>query len=76
MILGLDVLPEYRKQGLGRELVYNFCRREQEKGRRMLVLTCLANKVKMCKKTGFRDRGEFNSTWGGEHWHEMDIMLN
>lgn len=76
MILGLDVLPEYRRQGLGRELVYNFCRREQEKGRRMLVLTCLANKVKMYKRMGFRDRGESNSTWGGERWHEMDIMLN
>lgn len=76
MILGLDVLPEYRKQELGRELVYNFCRREQEKGRRMLVLTCLANKVKMYKRMGFRDRGETNSTWGGERWHEMDIMLN
>lgn len=22
MLLGLDVLPEYRKQGLGRELMY------------------------------------------------------
>lgn len=76
MILGLDVLPEYRKQGLGRELVYNYCRREQERGRKRLVLTCHANKVKMYTKFGFQDRGESGSTWGGEKWHEMDIFLN
>ena len=71
MLLGLDVLPEYRKQGLAREIVYQYCRREQEKGRDMLHLTCLANKVKMYKKFGFVDRGIANSNWGGEEWHEM-----
>lgn len=76
MILGLDVLPECRKQGLGRELVYNYCRREQERGRLRLVLTCHANKVKMYSKFGFLDRGESASEWGGEKWHEMDIILN
>lgn len=76
MILGLDVLPEYRKQGLGRELVYNYCRREQNRDRKRLVLTCLHNKVKMYTKFGFLDRGEAASTWGGEKWHEMDIFLN
>lgn len=76
MLLGLDVLPEYRKQGLGGELVYNYCRREQARGRMRLVLTCLANKVKMYTKFGFRDMGESASVWGGEKWHEMDIILN
>ena len=76
MILGLDVLPEYRMQGLGRELVYNYCRREQARGRKRLVLTCLQNKVEMYTKFGFIDRGEADSTWGGEKWHEMDISLN
>ncbi len=76
MLLGLDVLPEYRKQGLGRELVYNYCRKEQERGRKRLVLTCLKNKVKMYTGFGFRDLGESASEWGGEKWHEMDITLN
>ena len=76
MLLGLDILPEYRKQGLGRELVYNYCRREQALGRKRLVLTCLKNKVKMYTKFGFMDRGESASEWGGEKWHEMDIILN
>lgn len=76
MLLGLDVLPEYRGQGLARELVFNYCRKEQEKGRLGLVLTCLAQKVKMYTKLGFRDLGEAESNWGGEKWHEMSIALN
>ena len=75
MLLGLDVLPEYRKQGLGRELVYQYLRREREKDRRMVFLTCLKSKVKMYKKFGFMDRGIADSTWGGEEWHEMSCTL-
>ena len=59
------------KQGLGRELVYSCCRREQEKGRRMVMLTCHGKLVKMYKRMGFEDHGESESTWGGEKWHEM-----
>ena len=76
MLLGLDVLPEYRKMGIGKELVYNYCRREQERGRQRLILTCLTDKIKMYTKLGFRDLGESASEWGGEKWHEMEIILN
>lgn len=75
MLLGLDVLPEYQRQGLGRELVYQYLRREREKCRREVILTCLKSKVKMYKKFGFTDRGIANSTWGGEEWHEMHCTL-
>ena len=75
MLLGLDVLPEYRKQGLAREIVYQYSRREHEKGRNMLYLTCFANKVEMYKKFGFEDRGIADSTWGGEEWHEMTCRI-
>lgn len=75
MLLGLDVLPEYRRQGLGRELVFQYLRREREKGRKEVLLTCLMSKVKMYKKFGFADRGIANSNWGGEEWHEMSCTL-
>lgn len=75
MLLGLDVLPEYRRRGLGRELVFQYLRREREKDRRMILLTCLKSKVKMYEKFGFIDRGIANSTWGGEEWHEMIFTL-
>ena len=76
MICGICVLPEYQKQGLARELVYNYCRREGERGRKRLILTCKQEKVKMYGKFGFRDLGEADSDWGGVKWHQMEIELN
>jgi len=70
MILGLDVLPDYRMEGLGRELVRSYA--EQHPGKR-LVLTCLERLVPMYLKFGFRDLGLSASVWGGEQWHEMDL---
>nr|WP_026496759.1 hypothetical protein [Butyrivibrio sp. WCD3002] len=46
------------------------------RGRKRLVLTCLEDKIEMYRKFGFTDLGESASVWGGEAWHEMDIVLN
>jgi ribosomal protein S18 acetylase RimI-like enzyme len=75
MLLGLDVLPKHRMQGLGRELMSQYVRRERENGRKMLVLTCLNSKVEMYKKMGFTDHGIADSSWGGEEWHEMSCVV-
>lgn len=71
MLLGLDVLPEYRRQGLAKSIVEKYAERERTKGRQALILTCLEEKVEMYKKMGFADRGIANSSWGNEEWHEM-----
>lgn len=76
MILGLDILPEYRNQGLAKEIMSIYLQREQKKGRKRIILTCLEEKVNMYKKMGFEDLGIANSTWGGEEWHEMCYILN
>lgn len=75
MLLGLDVLPEYRGQGLAREIVSRYLARERERGRKKVVLTCLESKVKMYEKMGFHDDGMADSAWGGEQWHEMSYTL-
>jgi ribosomal protein S18 acetylase RimI-like enzyme len=75
MLLGLDVLPEYRRQGIAKELVANYAARESKNGRQTLILTCLKSKVKMYEKMGFTDKGIANSTWGGEEWHEMTLPI-
>lgn len=76
MLLGLDVLPEYRRQGLAKEIVFRYSQREREKGRELLILTCLDAKVEMYEKMGFQNRGEAQSSWGGEKWFEMTYALN
>ena len=75
MLLGLDVLPEYRMQGLAREIVTQYVERERERGRQKLVLTCLPKLVEMYVKLGFQDEGISASTWGNEEWHEMSYLI-
>ncbi len=75
MLLGLDVLPEYRCQGLAHEIVRYYMERERDRGRKMAVLTCLCEKVRFYEKMGFEDKGISASVWGGEEWHEMTYEL-
>lgn len=76
MLLGLDVLPEYRRKGLASEIMRRYKERENRRGRKRLILTCLGTKVEMYEKMGFRDHGISGSNWGGEEWHEMSCALN
>ena len=76
MLLGLDVLPAYRGQGLAREIMYAYLRREHENGRKMIALTCLKPKVKMYTRMGYQNKGISQSAWGGEQWYDMVYVLN
>ena len=75
MLLGLDVLPAYRRRGLATLIVRTYARMAREMGKKRLILTCLDEKVPMYEKMGFRDLGLSGSSWGGEAWHEMDMDL-
>ena len=75
MLLGLDVLPEYRGRGLARRIVDEYRRRERKRGREMLILTCLEKKVGMYEKMGFQNCGLAHYTWGGEQWYEMSCRI-
>ena len=75
MLVGLDVLPEYRGQGLATEIMYQYIVRERENNRELLVLTCLSDKVEMYKKMGYKDKGISASVWGNEEWHEMSLVI-
>lgn len=74
-LLGLDVRPEYRRQGLAREIMHQYVERERAKGRKALKLTCLEQKVLMYQKMGYQDEGISASVWGDEEWHEMSYQL-
>lgn len=76
MLLGLDVLPEYRGQGFAKEIMFQYLRRESERGREMVILTCLKSKVTMYEKMGFYNHRIADSSWGAEQWYEMNYRLN
>jgi hypothetical protein len=52
-----------------------FLKREKEKGRKQVVLTCLEEKIPFYESMGYRDCGLSDSKWGNETWHEMAIDL-
>lgn len=76
MLLGLDVLPEYRGLGLAKELMNIYLLRQRQQNRRLILLTCLDSKVGMYRNMGFQDKGIANSSWGGEQWHEMSYVID
>lgn len=75
MILGVDVLPQYRHQGLARKMMQVYQKQASDGKYKMLVLTCLDGKVEMYRKFGFIDNGISESEWGSETWHEMVYKL-
>lgn len=76
MICSVAVLPQYQGRGIAREMVRELLLEQRKLGKKCAILTCVPGKVKMYKKFGFMDRGESQSTWGGEKWHEMWCTLN
>ena len=71
MILSVAVLPEYRGQGLAKEMMQELLKKQKGMGRTAAVLTCLESKIKLYEKMGYTDLGVSGSEWGGEKWHEM-----
>ena len=76
ILLGLDVLPEYRGQGVAKELMSRYLQKERERGRKKAILTCLEDKIPMYEKMGFTGQGLSRSAWGGIPWYEMSCQLN
>lgn len=76
MLLGLDVLPEYRRQGLATYLMATYLENQEKSNRKKVILTCLDSKVNMYENMGYKDLGLADSTWGGEQWHEMVCQLS
>lgn len=74
-LAGVEVLPQYRHKKLAHAMMEAFLKREKEKGREQVLLTCLEEKIPFYESMGYRDCGLSGSTWGNETWHEMVIDL-
>ena len=75
MILGLDVLPEYRHQGIASALMHAFLKQAKAENRNAVLLTCHEAKIGMYEYMGFKDLGLSKSVWGGVPWHEMIYVV-
>ncbi|MCD8200813.1 MAG: GNAT family N-acetyltransferase [Clostridia bacterium] len=71
VLLGLDVLPEYRMRGIAKTLMDLYKRDRFAEGKKRLILTCKTEKAPMYEKMGFVKSGPSSSLWGGIPWEEM-----
>ncbi len=74
-VFGLDVLPEYRGQGVARRLLQGLIDLARQRGRAGVVLTCKDHLVSYYASFGFRRRGVSASTHGGAVWNDMVLTF-
>ena len=76
MVFGVNMLPEYRKQGYAGELLTRAIQDAKQQGRKGLVLTCKERLIHYYAKFGFVDEGVTDkSTHGNVTWHQMRLTF-
>ena len=74
-IFGLDVVEEFRHQGIASRLMEEMIRRAREQGRRGLILTCKDRLIGYYQKFGYVNLGVSASVHGGTVWYDMILEL-
>lgn len=70
-VFGLDVVPEYRKQGIAEKLMKHMVEASKLDGRKGVILTCKEKLIHYYSKLGFENRGISKSEHGGSQWYDM-----
>ena len=74
-IFGLDVIPDYRNQGIAAQLMNHMIDTAKSAGRKGLILTCKDNLIHYYSKFGFENKGMSNSKHGGSVWYDMILKF-
>ncbi len=74
-IFGLDVIPEYRGQGIASRLMNQFIQLARNTGRKSVILTCKDRLVHYYESFGYVNSGVSESTHGGAQWFDMTLIL-
>lgn len=70
-IFGLDVMAEYRKQGIAGQLLCQMINAAKKDGCKGVILTCKEKLIKYYAKFGFVNKGISESEHGGAIWYDM-----
>ncbi len=70
-IFGLDVIPEYRNQGIAAQLMNHMIEVSRLAGRKGVILTCKEKLIHYYSKFGFENKGVSKSQHGGSVWYDM-----
>lgn len=75
VVFALAVLPEYRKQGIARQLMGRFAEEARKLDKENILLMCKQHLIAYYESMGFTRMGLSKSTHGGAEWHEMRLRL-
>lgn len=70
-IFGLDVIPEYRRQGVAADLMNHLIQTAKARGKKAMILTCKDRLIHYYEKFGYRSLGISGSVHGGAVWYDM-----
>lgn len=70
-VFGVNVLPQYRRQGIAGIMVRYYAEESRKAGREGVVLTCKDYLRPLYEKIGFKWQGVSASTHGGARWNDM-----
>lgn len=70
-IFGLDVVPEFRNQGIAAQLMNHMIEASRLAGRKGVILTCKNKLIHYYEKFGFKNKGISKSQHGGAEWYDM-----
>lgn len=70
-IFGLDVIEEYRCQGIAAKLMEHMIEDARMHGRKGLILTCKDRLIHYYAKFGYQNLGVSASVHGGAVWYDM-----
>lgn len=76
MILGLNTLPDYRKQGCAARVLQAAIAGAKAQGCKGMVLTCKEHLLGYYGRFGFVDEGISASTLGNTRWHQMRLRFD
>lgn len=74
-IFGLDVLPEYQRQGIAEKLMRHMMEKSKESRREKMILTCKERLIHYYEKFGYENKGISQSVHGGVTWYDMEAKL-
>ena len=70
-VLGLDVMSDYRNQGIAAQLMNHLIEASRSAGRKGVVLTCKERLIRYYARFGFDNTGVSKSEHGGSVWYDM-----
>ena len=74
-VFGLNVLPQYRRQGIAEQLVRALIDGAKESGKKGVILTCKEHMIHYYEKFGFVNHGVADSSHGGAVWYDMQLRF-